>query len=103
MRFGRVFSLRFYKSPVGLHHGAGTSLGPVGRLEVSHDGDLNHPWRSAVVATRTLTEFQLEIRVSDSLTFAFDVFYTICDRLRTKTAGMPLLVEDVYSFEKCLY
>ena len=49
------------------------------------------------------TEFQLEIRVSDSHTFAVDVFYTACNRLRTKTAGMPLLVEDVYSFEKCLY
>ena len=38
----------------------------------------------------------------DSLTFAADVFRTVCDRLRSKTADLRLLVEDGYSFEEWL-
>lgn len=38
----------------------------------------------------------------DSLTFAVDVFRTVCDRLRAKAADLRLLVEDGYSFEEWL-
>ncbi len=38
----------------------------------------------------------------DSLTFAVDVFRTVCDRLRAKAADLRLLIEDGYSFEEWL-
>jgi hypothetical protein len=40
--------------------------------------------------------------VPDSLTFAVDVFRTVCERLRSKAADLRLLVEDGYSFEEWL-
>ncbi len=39
----------------------------------------------------------------NSLTFAVDVFCTVCDRLRSKAADLQLLVEDGYSFEEWLH
>jgi len=41
--------------------------------------------------------------VPDSLTFAVDVFRTVCDRLRSKAADLQLLVEEDSSFEAWLH
>jgi hypothetical protein len=41
--------------------------------------------------------------VPDSLTFAVDVFRTVCDRLRSKAADLRLLVEAGFSFEEWLH
>jgi hypothetical protein len=40
--------------------------------------------------------------VPDSLTFAVDVFRTVCDRFRSKAADLQLLVEAGTSFEEWL-
>jgi hypothetical protein len=40
--------------------------------------------------------------VPDSLTFAVDVFHTVCDRFRSKAADLELLAEDGSSFEEWL-
>lgn len=39
----------------------------------------------------------------DSLTFAVDVFRTVCDRFRSKAADLRLLVEVDCSFEEWLH
>ncbi|MFO0805874.1 MAG: hypothetical protein U0791_22450 [Gemmataceae bacterium] len=39
----------------------------------------------------------------DSLTFAVDVFHTVCDRLRSKAADLMLVVESGSSFEAWLH